>query len=92
MSESLRRAGIEAEDAYRALLKVVRERIREDKESREIHAFVKSLTEDECKAFVEDALQHFRESDDAKEYGNIMARTLHMYGYEIYGKLSKWQS
>lgn len=92
MSESLRRAGIEAEDAYRALLKVVRERIREDKESREIHAFVKSLTEAECKAFVEDALQHFREAGDAKEYGNIMARTLHMYGYEIYGKLSKWQS
>lgn len=92
MSESLREVGIKSEQMYKALIKVLRERAKEDKESREIHAFVKSLSDKECRDFVEDALQYFRETDNARDYGNTIARSLHMYGYEIYPKLAKWQS
>lgn len=92
MSELLRRVGIEAENSYHAIIKVVRERVREDKTSRKIHEFVKTLPESECRAFLEDALHHFNEAEDACDYGNIMARTLHMYGYEVYDRLKEWRS
>ena len=92
MSASLRRIGIETEDMYHALVKAIRERTKEDKESREIHRFVKSLTDRECREFVEDALQYFREADNASEYGNVMIRALHMYGYEVYPRLKTWRS
>lgn len=93
MSESLRHVGVKSERMYKALIKALRERAKEDRESREIHLFVKNLSDADCRAFVEDALQYFRETDSARDYGNVMVRALHMYGYEIYPKLKrKWQS
>lgn len=92
MSDSLRLAGKKSDEMYHALVKVIKERSREDRESRAIHEFVKGLSDRECRNFVEDALQHFRESEDAKEYGNVMIRSLHMYGYEVYPRLKAWRS
>lgn len=78
------------ETAYPALLKAIRTRVDENKASREIHDFVKALPERECRNFVEDALTHFQDCDNSCDYGNVMARTLHMYGYEIYERLKGW--
>ena len=91
MSKSLRRAGIEGEEMYHALIRAIKDRIKEDKESRNIHAFVNGMSDAACREFVEDALQHFRESENAKDYGNVMIRALHMYGYEVYPRLKEWQ-
>lgn len=92
MSESLRSVGVKSEQMYKALIKALRERANDDKETRDIEAFVKGLSDRECREFVEDALQHFREVDNARDFGNVIARSLHMYGYEIYPRLKKWQS
>lgn len=90
MSESLRDVGIKSEQMYKALISALRKRANEDRESRAIEAFVKGLTDKECRAFVEDALQYFRETENACDYGNVMARALHMYGYEIYPRVKTW--
>lgn len=92
MSRSLRRVGEESEEMYKALVKALKERSKEDKESRRIHSFVSGLTDKECRAFVEDALHYFAESENAKDYGNVMIRSLHMYGYEVYPRLKQWRN
>lgn len=76
---------------YHALIRAIKDRAKEDKESRNIHAFVSRMSDATCREFVEDALQHFRESENAKDYGSVMIRALHMYGYEVYPRLKEWQ-